>query len=111
MKKLLKAYLSRFLIKHVFNTISADQLLNVDDHVVTLRGIPLTREQTIELSKRAKGLLHDDLLMLLLDDWKYLGEQTVFQTSQSWDDVMYGKSMLYLHGVLLNKLKELASKS
>lgn len=107
-KRWLKSKWINVITPKVFNTITANQLLNIDDHVITLKGIPLTREQINALSARAKSLLADDFFLLLLEDWKYLGQQAVWQNSETPEDVVNGKLILYLEDVMMKKLEKLA---
>ena len=109
MKSRLQKYFIKFLVRHLFNTITAEQLLNIDDHQVFLKGVSLNREQIAELSKRATALEHDDFLKVLFSDAKYLAGQTMFIKSSTPEDIMFGKAILYVVVELFeNRIKQLA---
>lgn len=105
MKKYLKRKAINFIAGHLFNTITEEDLLHYDSRGRMIsRGIVMSKEAEDLLREQSVGLLNSTLWKHLKADLKHNAIQKSLHKSQSIDDVISGKLMLYLIDVIEARL-------
>lgn len=61
-----------------------------------------------QIQVEAEYIKNSVTFKLVTDDMKYLANKTMFEKSKSFDDMMFGKAMLYVIDILIKKIKNLA---
>lgn len=93
----------------MLKTITADEVLRTNDKgVIIIRGRELSKEQQERLKSEADFLSKSITMKLLMDDMEYLAHQVMFYKSNNYDDMLFGKSMLYVIDILKKKITNLA---
>jgi len=110
---MIKRYLRRkaidYLTKHLLRSITTDDILRRgEDGTIRARGRKLSKEMVDQLQNEAEYINNSITFTLLMDDMEYLAHQTMFQKSSSFDDMLFGKAMLYNIDILKKKIKNLA---
>lgn len=108
MKSYLRKKCINFLARHLFDTIIEEDLLrrNGRGHL-EIRGVELPREKEDLLKEQATALLNSTLWTYIKTDVKHHAIQKTLHQSQTMDDVISGKLMLYLIDVIETRLDNL----
>ena len=95
-------------VKHLFNTISADDILKENpDGTINFKGRMLTPNYRKDLREQAK-LLPDLMLWKVLQaDIKYQLNKKMFDEPLITQDVMWGKLLLYYNDVIKTRIDKL----
>lgn len=104
----LKIRLQNWLLKHLFNAISEDDILQYHKGKFFLKGVPLDDRATGNFVNQANSILKTQLWKHLTDDIKYIANQRMYEKSTTIDDVIFGKAMLYNIDILERKLERLS---
>lgn len=109
LKKWIKNKVEDYLVKKLLRSIKEEDILRVSEKGgIICRGKDLTREQIDAIKAEAEYLESSITLKLVLDDMEYLAQKTMFDRSQSFDDMRFGKAQLYVIDILRKKIKNLA---
>lgn len=99
----------RLVTKHLLNTITEDDVLRTTKNGgILCKGKPLSREMLDQMQNEAEYIKNSITFKLLMDDMRYLANQTMYERSSSFEDMRFGKAMLYLIDVLYKKINKLA---
>lgn len=74
-----------------------------------MKGRELSYEEVQALAMEANALSQSRALKLILADLEYLANQTMFEKSKTFDDMLFGKAMLYNIDILRKKITNLES--
>ena len=72
------------------------------------RGRVISREMQDQIQGEAEYITNSVTFKLVMDDMQYLANQTMFEKSSSFDDMLFGKAMLYVTDILIKKFHNLA---
>lgn len=111
MKSWLRRKLVRFIVKDLFNLVDGEDILRVDTRGgIIFRGQVLPKEE-VEAIKRDAAHFRDSFLWkALTNEVKYIANKRMFEKSQTLDDILAGKLLLYILDVLENKIKQLSNR-
>lgn len=107
MRKFLRKFTINLLAKHLFKTIVEEDLLRVRGGKMYVRGQELTQEQTEILREQAFALQDSMLWRYLKLDLKHQAIRKTLNDSQTMEDVISGKLLLYLIDVVEKRLENL----
>lgn len=112
---ILQKHLARFLIDEVFNTITEDDILQVErsghptkPDVWHYKGNALTQVQVASLRKQAETFAQSDLWKILKDELRWHAHQKGLVKSQTAEDLIASKVLLYLVDVIDSKLNSMS---
>lgn len=105
MKSYLRAKLVNLLVRKLFNTITADDILKLENQNMFLKGKRLTTEQITELKENAERFADSVVWKLLSDDIKYHANYLMYEKSKDYQDMMFGKAILYVVDIINKRLK------
>ncbi len=88
-----------YLLKHLFLTVTDEELIPSRD---------LENGQKRELRAQARFLLESDVWKRIVLSTKHEAQKTMFEKSQSWDDMYFGKAVLYVLDILDKRLQALS---
>ena len=109
MRKRLKAKLIQLVVKQLLNGIREEDVLRTNGYgKIVHRGKVLPDETVQALQADAEKLKTSVALKLILDDMQYLAQQTMFDKSETFDDMLFGKAQLYVIDILKKKIQNLA---
>jgi hypothetical protein len=93
--------------KKIFNLLLAKLFLAVtEDTLIPTRN--LEEGQRKELAAQARFIKESDLWKRMLLETKRKAQQQMFEKSMSWDDMYFGKAMLYVIDMLDKRLEALS---
>lgn len=96
-----------YITKNLFNGITEDDILAVKADGVYLKDKKLTEEQIVLLSEDAEKFANSVIWKFLTDDAKYQANYLMYQQSQSYEGMMFGKALLYLIDIMQKKIEQL----
>lgn len=107
--KRLKNKLTHFIVRNLLKSITEEELLRVNNNGrIVCRGKVITREMQDQIQVEAEYIRNSITFGLIMDDMQYLAHQTMFEKSSKFDDMVFGKAMLYVTDVLKKKINNLA---
>lgn len=109
LKRYLKNKVLHYLVKNLLKGVTLDEVLRSDGKGgIIIRGRKLSLEQADRIQVEAEYIQSSITMKLLFDDMEYLAQQTMFHKSTKYDDVLFGKVMLYVVDILKKKIANLA---
>lgn len=109
MKQWLRKKLINLLVKRLFNGLTEDDVLKVrGKNVILYKGFKLKPEKIESIKVDAKTFRDSVIWKLLSDDMKYVANKRMFEVSESMDDMMAGKMVLYTIDLINKKLDNLS---
>lgn len=95
-------------IKHLFNTVSADDILKENlDGTIKFEDKILPSSYSQDLREQAKLLPNLLLWKVLQADIKYQLNKKMFEESLITEDVMWGKLLIYLNDIIKTRIEKL----
>ena len=91
----LKRRLSNFALKHLLNAVLPEQVLEVRQGKVFLGGNPIPESTVKALAEEAKWWKQSNLDTILVETLKNTAQRAMFDKSQTFQDVLSGKLLLY----------------
>lgn len=109
MKTKLKKLILNWLIKDLLKVVTEEDVLRTNEKGgIIYRGRVLEKDSIDVIKREAEILENSQTLKLLLLDMEYVAQKIMFEKSQTYDDMMMGKAVLYTTDVLRKKIKNLA---
>lgn len=113
MLKSFKIKVLNLLLRHLFNAVTEDSFLKTTLQGGKVRGImlgdkALTENEANELSNDAKFLKRSRLWKLLIESMQYSANDSLFNKSQTIDDMVFAKAMLYTLDVMEKKVENIS---
>jgi len=97
------------LVKDKFNTISEDDILKETKDGWLFEGEKIPHEVVKVLSGQADAILRMKAWEVVKKDIKYISNKTMFLKSESENDLIAGKLMLYLIDTIEKRLKSMSN--
>ena len=94
-------------VKHLYNTIGADDILKENNGVWTFKGKTLSDAMKKLLIAEAQGFFKSKLWEVLQNDIKYKSNQLMFEKSKTEQDLIAGKLWLFTLDSFNTRLKSL----
>lgn len=95
-------------LKELFNAVTTNDFLFAKNGKLHIGNKELTKEQTESLKTQANTILHLELYELLIKQIQIAANRRMFEHSQSWEDMIFGKAVLYVADLMTKKLKHLS---
>lgn len=113
MLKSFKIRILNLLLSHLFNAVTEESFLKTTLQGGRVRGIMLgdkvlTDNEANELANDAKFFKRSRLWRLLLESMKYSANESLFNKSQTIDDMVFAKATLYTIDVLEKKVENIS---
>ena len=112
---ILQKHLARFIIADVFNTISESDILRIErsghptkSDVWHYKGDALQQAQVDLLKKQAASFVDSELWKILSTELRYHALQKGLVKSQTAEDIIASKVLMYLTDVIDSKLKSMS---
>ena len=94
-------------VKDLYNTINSDDILKEKNDKWLYEGRELTAPEVKNLKEYAENFVNSQLFKVLDKDLRYQANRRMFIDSQSNDDLIAGKLLLYLWDVVKTRLKRI----
>lgn len=94
-------------VKDLYNTINSDDILKEENDKWLYEGRELTAPEVKNLKEYAENFVNSQLFKVLDKDLRYQANRRMFIDSQSNDDLIAGKLLLYLWDVVKTRLKRI----
>lgn len=106
----MKKRLLNFLLKHLFNAITEDDVLKYHkkNGKFYLGKNEVGGNRIISFRSQAITIKESTVWELLLKDMKLIANKKMYESSTTIDDVVFGKAMLYTLDVLDKKIDSLS---
>lgn len=95
-------------VKHLFNTISSEDILRFEDGNYIFQGRPLLPDEMQQLKAEAKMWNASKLWKVIDKDVKFQLNRKLYNEANITTDILWGKLIAYYHDIIstrLNKLK------
>jgi hypothetical protein len=111
MKNYLRAKFIHWLVRDLFCALTDEDILTIKlDGSFSYKGKELTLEQATDLQDDAKRFANSAIWKLLTDDAKYHANHLMYENSQDFGGMMFGKAMLYNLDILQKRLSQISKK-
>jgi hypothetical protein len=104
----LKIKILNWCLKHLFNSITEDDVLRFNGKVFIVGDKILPDTDSYDIISGADGIKNSYIWQLLVKDMKSGANKMMYEKSNSTDDMIFGKACLYVISVLESKLDNLA---
>ena len=107
---MLKRFLLKIIVKHLLKGILEEDVLRMSSRGrIIYRGKELSQEDTLIIKAQAEVLSESRVLKLILKDIEFLAQKMMFEKSQSYKDMEFGKAILYTVDMIEKKIRNLAN--
>ena len=97
-----------FLCKNLFNAVSDKDFLHIVGRSVYIGNKKLNDTQVQELTNGSRTLVKMEVFNVLLNQAKIAARRKMFEKSTSYNDMYFGKAMLYNIDIVEQKVKKLS---
>lgn len=104
----IKTRLVNFCLKHILNAPLVEDVLRVENGQFKLGNELLPPIDRNSIISGANGLKNMLVWQCLIREMKQLGQQTIGAKSRGWEDVNFGKALLYIADLLEQKVEKLS---
>lgn len=98
----------RFLCKNLFNAVSDADFLRTHGKNIYIGNKKLSDQQAQELTNGARTLMKMNIWNVMLNQLKIAARRKMYEKSTSYNDMYFGKAMLYNIDVMEEKIKKLS---
>jgi hypothetical protein len=104
----IKVIIANYLLKYLYNAITEDEILKHNGKEFYVAGKKLPEGDCRDIITGADAIQKMYTWKLIIKDIKFHANQDIFEKSQTIDDVIFGKSVLYVVDVIEKKLDKLS---
>ena len=106
----IKVKIANYLLKHLFNTVTADDILvyNPNDKTFQVADKTLPAGDKQDIISGARSIKNMYVWKMINKDMKYQSNKAIYEKSENVDDILFGKAILYTLDVIDRKLKKLS---
>lgn len=108
MKKKILHKVITYLAKYYLNIPSKDEVLHIREGQIFYKGRKISDEERRKLILDANTYKNSLIFKLINGEVKAKGQDLVFNKSQTVDDMIVGKTMIYVANIQQSKLEDLA---
>lgn len=110
MKRWLKKKFIHLLVRHLFKFVTIDDILTQKRDGFWYVGDKKIEKKFIqELKGQAKIIIEMEAYQLVRKELMYIADKRMFDASVNYDDMMFGKAMLYCLDIIHQKFTKLSS--
>jgi len=102
--KYIKRKLLNYLLKHLFNAITEDDILKISGNNVFIGNHLLPKQSIQSLVAEAEMFKNTELWKLLLNDGKREANKRMYEKSANYDDMYFGKAVLWIIDIFERKV-------
>ena len=95
-------------VKHLWSSVTADDILRNDGKGWTFEGLPITNSEFASVREEAQRFLSMRLWKVLQKDIRYQVGKKMFEQARHPDDVLWGQLITFLNDVIETRLRSLA---
>lgn len=103
-KKYLQKRFINYLVKDLFNTITVDDILRIENGQVMYKGKAIEKEKLVLLSEDAERLKNSSVLKLILKEVKFISNEKMYNKSKTIEDILFGKASLWVVDIIQKKV-------
>lgn len=104
----LKIILLNWILRNLYNTITADDILIYNAGKFIVAGKELPEADRTDIITGADAIRKMFVWELLARDMKFQANKLIFEKQETIDDAIFGKAVLFVIDVLEKKLKNLS---
>jgi len=108
MKKRIKIKMLNWLLSHLFNAVTEQDILTVVGNNMYYKNTLLSHQQRHGIIEEAKSIRGLALWNILLDELKNASNKKIYLSSTSIDDITFGKAGLWVIDIVEQKVKKLS---
>jgi hypothetical protein len=105
----MKRWLLNKLLSHLFNAITEDDILVSHNGSLFRKGQALTNAEVEELRSGAASIRQMHVFQQLLTEMKHAANKRMYESSQTLDDMIFGKAVLWTVDIMEKKLINLSN--
>jgi len=103
-----KVIIANYLLKHLFNAITEEEILKHNGKKFIVGGKELPEADYRDITSGARAMKEMYVWKMLSKEMKWNANKDIYQKSQTIDDVLFGKAVLYTLDVMEKKLDKLS---
>jgi hypothetical protein len=96
------------LVKHLFNAVSDADFLRIYGKNIYIGNQKLNDAQVKELTNGARTLIRMEVWNVMMNQLKIAARRKMYEKSTSYNDMYFGKAMLYNIDVMEEKVRKLS---
>lgn len=104
----LKVIIANYLLKHLFNTVTADEILRHNGKEFIIGGHKLSEAEARDIISGARAMKQMTVWQLISKEMKHEANKDIYEKSSTIDDIIFGKAILYSIDVIESKLNKLS---
>ena len=106
----IKTKIANYILKHLFNTITANDILvyDLNDKTFQVADKVLPAGDKQDIISGARSIKNMYVWQMINKDMKYQSNKLIYEKSENTDDILFGKAILYSLDVIDKKLKNLS---
>lgn len=108
LRRWLKRKFINLLVKHIYKFVTVEQILEQRGKDIYLMGKKLEPKYVNEMRNQAITILDLEVYQLIMREMHAEANRQMFLKSQTFDDMMFGKAMLFCLDVINQKLVKLS---
>lgn len=104
----LKVIIANYLLKHLFNTITADDILVYKDKAFQVAGKTLPVKDKQDIVSGARNIKRMFVWEMINKDIQFQANRMMYESSKNVDDMIFGKAILFTLDVISLKIDKLS---
>ena len=108
MRRWLQKKLINFLVKHLYRFVTLDEIITQKADGLYVGKTKLEKKHIQEIKSQAQVVLSLEVYKLIQREMVNISNEHMFKKSQSFDDMVFGKAMLYCLDLIHQKLTKLS---
>ena len=105
--KHIKRKLLNYLLRHLYNAITEDDILEIRDGKIFQGKRQMTTAEIQSITAEAEMLKSMDLWKILINTGKFEANKRMYNQSQSYDDMFFGKAVLWIVDIFEKKVENI----
>jgi len=103
-----KAELLNLLFREIFHAVTESEVFRFEKGKFYMGDVEVGSAEVLMLQQQAQSILSSRIWELLQGNMRSLAIQRMASQSKNWEDVFFGKAMLYELNVIQNSLRSIA---
>ena len=108
MRKRLKNRILNFLLKHLFNAVTEDDVMTVVNGRLYIGKILQSQENLSAYASQARTMKELLLWEQMIKEMKFAANRSMYENSKTNEDIIFGKAALWIIDVMETKVNKLS---
>lgn len=93
----MRQWVINFLHRHLLNAVAIDDIITIDPKkgIISIGGNPITSDELRALQAEIKALEGFRVWSVMTNSVRHIAQDKIFNKAQNFDEITYGKAMLF----------------